>query len=61
VRHGTVYIYTYGTHREEHDMYKTASAWHAQGEQLMDALLEDDQEKTAVLGLVSGPVGNYYG
>ena len=42
-------------------MYKTASAWHAQGEQLMDALLEDDQEKTAVLGLVSGPVGNYYG
>lgn len=43
-------------------MYKTASAWHAQGEQLMDALLEDDQEKVALpLGLLSGPIGNYYG
>ena len=42
-------------------MYKAASVWHSQGEQLMNSLLEDDQEKTAVIGALTGPVGNYYG
>ena len=42
-------------------MYKSAAHHHAHGRDLQDHLLETEQEKAAVLSLITGPVGNYYG
>lgn len=42
-------------------MYKRASHHHGLGMGLQEYLLEDGEEKTALYGAVTGPVGNYMG